>query len=86
MGVTPGFADQKLIPNGLEKIARVREILDRADPHIELVIDGNTTIDNARKMLAAGADSLVTGTSSMLKEGPEKFGECYRNYIKSVVE
>ncbi len=70
MGVNPGFAGQKLIPNGLEKIARVREILDRADHHIELVIDGNTTIDNARKMLAAGADSLVTGTSSMLKQGP----------------
>ena len=86
MGVNPGFAGQKLIPNALEKIARVREILDRADHKIELVIDGNTTIDNARKMLAAGADSMVTGTSSMLKEGPEKFAECYRNYIESVVE
>ena len=85
MTVNPGFAGQKLIPNALEKIARIREIVDKADHKIELVIDGNTTVENARKMLEAGADGLVTGTSSMLKQGPEQFSECYRNYMDSIV-
>ena len=85
MGVNPGFAGQKFIPNGFEKIARIREIVDKADHKIEIVVDGNTTVENARKMLEYGADGLVTGTSSMLKNGPEYFAECYRNYMASIV-
>ena len=86
MGVNPGFAGQKLIPNGIEKIARMKELLNEADHEIELIIDGNTIVENARKMLAAGATGFVTGTSSMLKEGPEAFADCYREYMKAISE
>lgn len=84
MGVNPGFAGQKLIPNAYEKIRRMRELLDTADHKIELVIDGNTTPEHARKMLEAGADGLVTGTSSMLKLGPKAFEKCYNDYVAYV--
>ena len=45
--VNPGFAEQKLVPNGLKKIAKVGEYLDnngRTDACIE--VDGNVSFEN----------------------------------------
>lgn len=84
MSINPGFAGQVMLPNALEKLARVSEICKQADHKIEIIVDGNTNIENARKMIAAGATGLVTGTSSMMKDGPEAFEECYNNYIKAI--
>ncbi|MBQ1206927.1 MAG: ribulose-phosphate 3-epimerase [Lachnospiraceae bacterium] len=76
MTVNPGFAGQKLVPVTLEKIAQCREYLDakgRTDVLIE--VDGNVSVENARKMRAHGADIFVGGTSGMFTDGsidPEK--------------
>ena len=71
MTVNPGFAGQKLVPQTLEKTARLRKMLDdmgRSDVVIE--VDGNVSFVNAPKMRAAGADIFVCGTSSIFgKEG-----------------
>lgn len=66
MTVNPGFAGQKLVPNGLKKIAKIREYLDnngRTDACIE--VDGNVSFENAKLMNQAGADIFVGGTSSI---------------------
>ena len=55
-----------------------------ADHKIDIIIDGNTTIENAKKMIKAGASGLVTGTSSMLKKGPEGFEGLYKQYMKEI--
>ncbi len=86
MSINPGFAGQVMLPNALEKLARISEICKKADHKIEIVVDGNTNIENARKMIAAGATGLVTGTSSMMKTGPEDFETCYNNYVKAIVD
>ena len=67
MTVNPGFAGQKLVPATLEKIANVRQLLDGRD--VRIMVDGNVSIENARKMRAAGADIYVAGTSSLFIEG-----------------
>lgn len=71
MTVNPGFAGQKLVPQTLEKITRLRKMLDdagRSDVLIE--VDGNVSFENAVKMREAGADIFVCGTSSVFsKEG-----------------
>lgn len=71
MTVNPGFAGQKLVPQTLNKISRLREMLDKAgkgDTPIE--VDGNVSFANALKMRRAGADIFVCGTSSIFgKEG-----------------
>jgi len=71
MTVNPGFAGQKLVPQTLGKIARLREMLDRAKlTHVRIEVDGNVSFENGRKMRAAGADMFVCGTSSIFsKEG-----------------
>ncbi len=67
MTVNPGFAGQKLVPATLEKIADVRRLLEDRD--IRIMVDGNVSLENARKMHAAGADIYVAGTSSLFIEG-----------------
>lgn len=84
MAVNPGFAGQVMVPDHLDKLRRIREITEKADHPVALVIDGNTTPANARRMLAAGATGFVTGTSSMLKEGAASFQRLYEAYLSAL--
>ena len=79
MTVNPGFAGQKLIPSTLDKIARLRRMLDeRGYENVEIEVDGNVSFENAAKMSRAGANIFVAGTSSIyskngnVKENAEK--------------
>ncbi len=66
MTVNPGFAGQKLVPAALRKIADCRAFLDaRGRNDISLQVDGNVSFANIPGMVAAGATSLVAGTSSL---------------------
>lgn len=83
MTVNPGFAGQKLVPQTLQKITRLRNMLDaygKADVPIE--VDGNVSFENAVKMRKAGADIFVCGTSSIfsregtIMENTRRFRRC----------
>lgn len=66
MTVNPGFAGQKLIPQTLDKITRLRKYLDENGyENIEIEVDGNVSFENAKKMNLAGANIFVAGTSSI---------------------
>lgn len=66
MTVNPGFAGQKLVPQTLKKIARLRKMLDDANRQDAVIeVDGNVSFDNAVEMRRAGADIFVGGTSSV---------------------
>jgi ribulose-phosphate 3-epimerase len=70
MTVNPGFAGQKLVPQTLEKIRRLRTILDeRGFTGVEIEVDGNVTLENALAMRAAGANIFVAGTSLLFRPG-----------------
>jgi ribulose-phosphate 3-epimerase len=70
MTVNPGFAGQKLIPQTLDKIKRLRTLLDdRGLTGVEIEVDGNVTLENALKMRAAGANLFVAGTSLLFRPG-----------------
>ena len=69
MAVNPGFAGQKLIPQGLDKIRDTRKFLDDMGyPQIEIEVDGNVSWENIPKMAAAGTDLYVAGTSSLFND------------------
>jgi ribulose-phosphate 3-epimerase len=63
MSVNPGFGGQTFIPASLERIRRVRELLDAVNPTCRLEVDGGIKIKNAGKVVAAGADTLVIGSA-----------------------
>lgn len=82
MTVNPGFAGQKLVPQTLDKIKRLRRMLDENGyEHIEIECDGNVSFENAEKMSDAGANIFVAGTSSIyskeasFEENIKKFRE-----------
>lgn len=70
MTVNPGFAGQKMTPASLRKIADCRAYLDRCGfSHLTIQVDGNVSFENIPAMVAAGADCLVAGTSSIFHNG-----------------
>ncbi len=66
MTVNPGFAGQKLVPGAFRKIADARAKLG---PASRIEVDGNVSFENIPRMVAAGADVLVAGTSSVFHVG-----------------
>jgi ribulose-phosphate 3-epimerase len=82
MTVNPGFGGQTLIPSALEKVRRLRSLLDTMEspPHIE--VDGGVNWDTLEEVLAAGADVLVMGSAIFdADEGP---GEAVRSYRRAI--
>ncbi len=69
MTVNPGYAGQKLVPSGLRKIADCNDFLARHGVDIPIQVDGNVSFDHIPQMVAAGADILVAGTSSVFRRG-----------------
>lgn len=66
MTVNPGFAGQRLVPQTLNKITQIREMLDKNGYNDTILqVDGNCSFENIPKMIRAGADCFVTGMSSI---------------------
>lgn len=63
MTVNPGFGGQRFIPHTLDKIAKVRALIDRSGGHALLEVDGGVKVDNAGPIVEAGADVLVSGSA-----------------------
>jgi ribulose-phosphate 3-epimerase len=63
MTVNPGFGGQSFLPSQLPRIAELRTMIDALSHPIALAVDGGVTQATARQVLAAGADTLIAGTS-----------------------
>jgi ribulose-phosphate 3-epimerase len=62
MSVNPGFGGQQLIPSALDKIQRLRHLIDERGLRVEIEIDGGVKVDNVAAACAAGADVIVSGS------------------------
>jgi ribulose-phosphate 3-epimerase len=63
MSVNPGFGGQQFIESTLEKIAAVRERIERTGRPIRLEVDGGVKVANIGRIAAAGADTFVAGSA-----------------------
>ena len=63
MSVNPGFGGQSFIPTALEKIRRVRALIDASGRDIRLEVDGGVKPENISAIAAAGADTFVAGSA-----------------------
>ena len=63
MSVNPGFSGQKFINGTYNKIALVRELIDKSNNNIRLEVDGGINLDNIAKVASAGADTFVAGSA-----------------------
>ncbi|WP_246586534.1 ribulose-phosphate 3-epimerase [Cytobacillus gottheilii] len=79
MTVNPGFAGQKLIPSMLEKIEKLRALLnEKGYSEIEIEVDGNVSFDHAKLMYEKGADIYVGGSSSVFSKENSIVENCKR--------
>lgn len=62
MSVNPGFGGQKFIPNALNKVSRLRQMIDNSNSKAVIEVDGGVQGDNAKLLVDAGADVLVSGS------------------------
>jgi ribulose-phosphate 3-epimerase len=63
MSVNPGFGGQAFIESTLPKIEALRRRIEATGKDIWLEIDGGVKADNAARIVAAGADTLVAGSA-----------------------
>ncbi len=63
MSVEPGYGGQSFIQSSLDKISRLRKMLDNKKLNAELEVDGGITVDNAPGIVKAGANVLAIGSS-----------------------
>jgi ribulose-phosphate 3-epimerase len=63
MTVSPGFPHQAFLPSMLDKIRRVRRLIERRKPACRLEVDGGIDHTTAPPAVAAGADLLVAGSA-----------------------
>ena len=64
MSVNPGFAGQSFIASQLDKLARLRRMIDDTGHDIALEVDGGIDAETGRRAAEAGADILVAGTAA----------------------
>ncbi len=83
MSVHPGFGGQKFIPESLEKIRKVREMIEEQGLSVDVEVDGGIYLTNVREVLEAGVNVVVAG-SAVFKGEPEQntkeFMEILRDY------
>jgi ribulose-phosphate 3-epimerase len=69
MMINPGWGGQKLLPGMIEKVRRLREMLDARGLRPDIELDGGVKVNNAAQCAAAGANVLVCGSSVYNSEG-----------------
>ena len=63
MSVNPGFGGQKFITASLDKVRRLRQMIDARGLNIRIEIDGGIDTTNVAEVVAAGAEILVAGSA-----------------------
>lgn len=63
MSVNPGFGGQKFIPSTLEKITRLRKMIDARGLSIDIEVDGGVNSGTIASVARAGADVFVAGSA-----------------------
>jgi ribulose-phosphate 3-epimerase len=63
MSVNPGFGGQSFIPQTLDKLQKVKRLVQDSGKDIRIEIDGGVKVDNIRAIAEAGADIFVAGSA-----------------------
>ncbi len=87
MAINPGIVGHGIIDSIFDKIKDVKKVI--GNRNIKIVIDGGVTPDSSAKMIQAGADILVCGSSTIFRpqEGPlPQVTEKYLAHVNSALE
>ncbi len=84
MSVNPGFGGQSFIENSLDKIKRLKSMIDSRNLSMDIQVDGGVKLDNVKQVLDAGATSIVAGSAVFKADDVTKrvadFKEIFKAY------
>jgi ribulose-phosphate 3-epimerase len=69
MSVEPGFGGQKFMPEVLNKMKKLRNLVDKKKLNVDIEIDGGINFDNSKKVKEFGANILVSGSTIFKEHG-----------------
>lgn len=70
MSVNPGFGGQQFIENTINKVKRLRQLINESGSHALIEIDGGVQNETAPRLVEAGANVLVSGSYVFKAEDP----------------
>ncbi|CAA6808322.1 MAG: Ribulose-phosphate 3-epimerase (EC [uncultured Sulfurovum sp.] len=62
MSVNPGFGGQKFIPSVLERVERLKKLIEKHNPSCLIEVDGGVTDKNIKALKDAGVNVVVAGS------------------------
>lgn len=70
MSVNPGFGGQKFVPTSMDKLRRLRRMIDERGLETRIEIDGGVDASNIGEITKAGAEIIVAGSAVFGKGNP----------------
>lgn len=70
MSVNPGFGGQKFIPQAIEKVKKLKNLIQHSGSKAMIEIDGGVNLETGKLLADAGADALVAGSFVFNSENP----------------
>ena len=70
MSVNPGFGGQKFIENTIEKVKRLRKLIEEKNAYALIEVDGGVQNETAPRLVDAGVDVLVSGSYVFKAQNP----------------
>lgn len=70
MSVNPGFGGQQFIENSLEKVSKLKGMINERGLSTKIEVDGGVNLETGRLLIEAGADVLVAGNYIFSSEDP----------------
>jgi ribulose-phosphate 3-epimerase len=83
MSVNPGFGGQKFIPIAIDKVRRLRRIIDQRGLAVRIEIDGGIDLKNIQQVVDAGAEIIVSGSAIFGADDP---GEAVRQLREAIIQ
>ena len=79
MSVNPGFGGQKFIPESIQKVRRLRQMITERQLNVRIEIDGGIDRKNIETVVEAGVEIIVAGSAIFGAESPEEAVKELRN-------
>ena len=83
MSVNPGFGGQKFIATAVDKVVRLRRMIDQRGLPVRIEIDGGIDLSNITQVVDAGAEIIVSGSAIFGAEDP---GAAVRGLLKASIQ
>ena len=72
MSVNPGFGGQSFIRHSLEKVRKLRQLIESTHSNTIIEVDGGVNLATGKQLVEAGADALVAGSVVFNSPDPAK--------------